>query len=110
MIIDKKNVFTILKQLNYKVMQEGNNIFAEFPTITFREDVNTPTYTLDKEIGLQKISYVVDIWSEKSTDNTKITKEVELMMRENDYFLQYKYDIGQDNGIYHTSMRFEKII
>jgi len=105
--LPKQDIYNILKTLPYSVSQVSNNIFNEFPAITFQCENNNTELFLNNEIAYQDILIIIDIWAEDSVTCSRILKEVENLMRKNKYKLTFSSDIpNPDDTIYHITTRF----
>lgn len=107
----KKEIYEILKSvevegLDIVVYQERPEVVAKTPCITFRVEDNAPEYTLLKEIYLQKVKVVVDLWGSNSVETGKMLEEVEKKMRANDYLLTFSADVLDDTGKSHITTQF----
>ena len=111
MFLPKIEVYNLLKELNYDVMQNSQNVFNSFPTITFEILDNNISLFLDNSISYQDITVKIDIWSESSVEASEILKKVELKMREEHYRMIFSGDIPNvDKSIFHVSTKFIKKI
>lgn len=109
MYLPKKEVYDILKELNYSVMQSSQNIFNELPCITFEVLDNNISLFLDNSISYQDITIKIDIWSESSVEASKILSQVEEKMREKNYRMSFSGDIPNvDKQLFHISTKFIK--
>lgn len=104
----KTTVFNALKTIDgVQVTQEYQNVFAEFPAITFRIASNRVNRDLDGNIVSQTAEVAVDLWHESSVGNDDLLVEVEQKMRSLNYELIFQTDVpNPDEQTYHTSTRF----
>lgn len=111
MYLPKSDIYKNLKTLNYPVAQTSQNIFNEFPNITFEILDNNVFLFLDNSIAYQEMSVKIDIWSESSVEASKILSQVEEIMRKDGYKLGFSGDVpNMDKSIFHISTRFTKKI
>lgn len=109
MYLPKMDIYNILKTLPYRVSQSSEAIFNELPAITFRVGDNSVNLDLDNEILYQDIVIVIDIWAEESLKASKMLSEIEALMRQNGYKLNFSTDVPNvDKNIYHITTRFIK--
>lgn len=105
----KKEVYEILSTLPYNIVLASDNVFADFPVISYFLADNTPEYDLSNEILQQNINVNIDIWTNSSVKGSEILEELELKMREYKYRLTFSSDVPNiDMNVYHISCRFEK--
>ena len=83
------------------------NVFPEFPALTYMVVNNSLDRDLDNQIGGQTIEVVVDIWTQKIVTASDMLVLVEAKMRELDYTLVFSGDVPNPNDkIYHITSRF----
>jgi hypothetical protein len=104
----KKDIYTILKSVTDNVYQNFPEASDTLPCISFYMEGNTPTYTLDKEIGFQDISVIVDIWAKTSKETGELLISLESEMLENDFRMVFSSDLPEDN-LSHVTTRFNLI-
>lgn len=105
--LPKNDVLNVIKTLPYTVSQSSEAVFNELPAITFRVADNTVNLDLDNEILYQDIIIIIDIWAEESLKASTMLSEIEALMRQNGYKLNFSADIPNVNrDIYHISTRF----
>ena len=104
----KKEVFEILSTLPYKVILNSDNVFADFPVITYFLGNDTPEYDLSNKILHQDITVNIDIWTDSSVEGSEILKTIEQTMRDHKYRLTFSSDVPNiDANVNHISCRFE---
>lgn len=92
------------------VGRTNQNVFTDFPALTYMVVLNQLNRDLDNEIAGQTIEVVVDIWSETSVGASDLLVEVEAKMRELDYTLVFSGDVPNPNEeIYHITSRFRTV-
>lgn len=92
------------------VGRTNQNVFVDFPALTYMVVQNQIERDLDNEIAGQTIEVVVDIWSETSVGASDLLVEVEAKMRELDYTLTFSGDVPNPNeDIYHMTSRFRRV-
>lgn len=112
MMIDYKPIiFSKISELtsqftDLNVYQRRPEVIAEFPTVTFYLIVNSPDYDLDKEIGRQNVTVVIDIWTETSSEGAAILAALEEKMKEINYLLSDSPDILDPDGGSHIVSTF----
>ena len=110
MIIPKEEVMTILSSLGYEVVQTSQNVFNDFPVITFYVEDNQNKYSLDKQLIDQDITVSVNIWAEDSVKASEILEQVEKVMREHGYYMTMWNDIPNiDKSIFHIACRIKRM-
>jgi hypothetical protein len=106
----KEEIYRTLKSLGYACMQSSQATFNEVPAITFWIGENTPEYSLDNEIAKQDVEVVIDIFTNKSTDLSRILSEVEAKMRTINYRLVHSVDVPNPEGtLFHSNCRFSAV-
>lgn len=111
MYIPKKDIYKILSELGYPVIQTSQKIFSDLPCLTFEILDNNISLFLDNTISKQDIIVKIDIWSESSTETSRILSEVEEKMRLNYYKMTFSGDIPNvDKTLFHVSTKFIKTI
>ena len=109
MELPKKDVFNILSTLSYTLSQSSEAVFNELPTLTFRVGNNSVNLDLDNEILCQDIEIIIDIWAEDSVTASNMLNEVEALMRQHGYKLNFSADVPNvDKNLNHISTRFVK--
>ena len=109
MYLPKKDILNILSTLPYTISQSSEAVFNELPAITFRVGDNSVNLDLDNEIVYQDIVIIIDIWAEESLKASNMLSEIEALMRQNGYKLNFSADVPNvDKNIYHISTRFVK--
>jgi hypothetical protein len=105
----KKDIYTILSAIEgVTVYQVRPEIINTLPCITFYIGSNVPEYVLEKEIGLQDIDVIIDIWAETSKESGTLLSTLEQTMLDNDYRLIYNMDVPEDD-LHHITTRFNLI-
>lgn len=105
----KKDVYTILSGIEgVTVYQERPEIIKTLPCITFNIGSNVPEYVLERDIGLQNIEVVIDIWAETSKQSGSLLATLQDTMLENDYRLTFNMDLPEDD-LHHITTRFNLI-
>lgn len=106
----KAEVYAKLNSLGYACSQNSQAIFNDVPAITFYVGDNSPSYTLDNEIGVSNVQMIVDVWADDSVTASSVVEEVESAMREIGYLLSYSADVPTPEGaLYHVNLRFDAI-
>lgn len=83
------------------------NVFPDFPALTYTVVNNSVDRDLDNTIAGQTIEVVVDIWTQKSVQASDLLVLVEAKMRSLDYTLDFSSDVPNPNEkIYHVTSRF----
>lgn len=104
-INELKTTYTSLK-----VFQERPEVLESLPTITFRIEDDNPSYTLDGNVGTQRIVARIDIWAKTSKESGALLLALELKMKEIKYLLSSHFDILEPevpNGlISHVTTQF----
>jgi len=110
MYLPKTDIFNILQTLPYNILQTNETVFTELPAITFRVGNNSVNVDLNSDITYQDIDMVIDIWAEDSVTASNILAEVEALMRQHGYNLNFSTDVPNvDKSLYHISTRFRTI-
>ena len=103
----KKDIYTILSQISgAKVYQTRPEIIKELPAITFNIGSNVPEYVLDKDIGMQNIEVIIDIFAKTSAESGELLATLEETMLENGYRLIFNMDMPE-NDLHHITTRFK---
>lgn len=103
----KREIVSKLGELGYPVSRSSNNVFSEVPAITYRIGGNENGYYLENDIASQRVTCVVDIWTEDSVTASSILVEVEAKMRELKYRLTNSLDVDSPKGaLYHINATF----
>lgn len=103
----KKDIYTILSSIEgVTVYQTRPDIIEDLPSITFNIGSNVPEYVLDKEIGMQNIEVIIDIFAKTSAESGALLSTLEETMLENDYRLVFNMDIPEDD-LHHITTRFK---
>jgi len=103
----KKDIYRILSSINgVKVYQTRPEAIEEFPSITFNIGSNVPEYVLDKDIGMQNIEVIIDIFAKTSVESGELLATLEQTMLENDYRLVFNMDVPEDD-LHHITTRFK---
>lgn len=106
----KEEIYKALKSLGYACQQGSQAIFTKVPVITFWIGSNNPEYNLENQIAKQDIEVVVDIFTNKSTDLSRILSEVEAKMRTINYRLVHSVDVPNPEGtLFHSNCRFNAV-
>jgi hypothetical protein len=88
----------------------SQNVFPEFPALTYMVVNNSVERDLDNEISGQTIEVVVDIWTQQSVKASDLLVLVEAKMRSLDYTLVFSGDVPNPNDkIYHITSRFRTV-
>lgn len=105
----KKDIYTILSAMDgVTVYQSRPEVIKNLPSITFYVGSNVPEYLLEKDIGLQEIEIVIDIFAETSKESGALLAALEEIMLENDYRLVFNMDMPEDD-LHHITTRFNLI-
>ncbi|MDD4410835.1 MAG: hypothetical protein PHE32_03980 [Candidatus Shapirobacteria bacterium] len=113
MIIEniKKQIYDCLKAIDnsYNVIQASDNVFSQFPSITYFIENDYKTDHDNEVFG--KINLVIDIWAEKSTDCYSIFQKIVTALDGIGYQLSSSADVpNQDTTIYHLNSQFATIL
>lgn len=106
MYLPKSEIYNNLKELNYYVSQSQPSRFNTLPAIIFNVGNNSINVDLDNEILSQDIEVIIDIWANTSVQASEVLKQVEKVMRNNNYLMTYSADIPNTGNIYHINTRF----
>lgn len=107
MIEPKENLYSLLSGLDVaNVYQRRPEVIKDLPAVTFYIAENRVNATLDKEIGYQSLTAVIDIWADTSVESGEILQSIESELRDNGYLLDFCSDIDDPDGISHISTRF----
>ena len=100
MFAPKEEIYAALAGLGYYCRQSSQAVITdtEVPAITFRIDSNSVNTDLDNEIASQEVIVAVDIWTDDSSEGTRILSEVEQAMRSLHYRLSNSADVPQPTG------------
>ena len=105
----KKDIYSILKGLNYYVSQAQPQEFTTLPAVIYTVTNNAiDTLDLDNNIVVQDIVVTIDIWAKSSTGCSNVFIDVEEVMRANDYIVDWSSDIPNPSNIYHWQARFKQ--
>lgn len=106
--IPKEDIYKLLSKLPCKVCQTTQSIFNELPTVTFEVLENGASLFLDNEISYQNITIQIDIWGNDSTENSNLLVQIEEIMRNAGYRLEFSSDVPNvNNDIMHIVTRFK---
>ena len=105
----KTQIYNALQELPYKVIPASDNVFAEFPTITYFIENN---YNQDHDNDVYGIiTLVIDIWTEKSTQTYDILQEVNQALDSIGYRLTASNDVpNPDKTIYHLNTSYTTVL
>lgn len=102
----RKLIYDTLKLAGYLIYQERPETIEVFPCITFYISSNIPSVSLIKEVLIQHVEVVVDIWAVDSATTGAMLREIEAKMRNVNFILTFNTDILDDDGYSHLSTRF----
>lgn len=102
---------TLITEAGVKSVGKPNqNVFTEFPAITYRIADNHNTLDLDNEIASQTVEVVVDIWSDKSMGATDLLPLVEAKLRPLFYNCVFSSEVpNPTEDVYHVTARFRAV-
>ncbi len=114
MVEPKKDLFELISQVSnvnvYQTRPEIIDTTMNKVTITYYVSGNQPMYSISKELLLQDVQVVVDIWGKNSTLTSAKLIELEAIMIDNDYRLVFNADVPDDETYSHLNLRFETVL
>jgi len=102
-------VYNKLKEIEgvASVGKPTQNVFTEFPSITYFVSQNAVKRDLDNEIIAQDFAVTIDIWHDESVGATDLLVLVEAKMRELGFNLDFSTEVpNPTDDIYHINARF----
>lgn len=103
----KATVYSALSTIaGATVQQSTQQIATTMPVIAYRISQNAPSYDFDKEISLQDVEVMIDIFATTSTGASSLLSQVEAKMKGIDLFLTYTADVPDPDGYFHINTRF----
>lgn len=83
---------------------------AQYPAFSYYLIGNKPTVTLDKKIGKQDITIVVDIWTRTKKEGGELLALLTDTMLQSNYVLDFSNNVPDPSGtISHYTTRFKLI-
>lgn len=106
----QKLIYETLCLINAKIIRGSQSVFSDLPTITFSISNNRTELNLDNEIARQDIDIQIDIWTETTSEGSKLLEEVEDKLRNIGYSLTSSMDVPNlDSALQHISCHFETV-
>ena len=104
----KEEVYSVLNTIaDVKIAQSGEVIRDDLPKLTFYTMDNRPHYDLNKDIQIQDVVVMVDVWTSSSVAGTDLANEVEDKMKTINFLVDFSHDIPTiDRKFYHKAIRF----
>lgn len=114
LIMPKQEIANILKNvkvtgLNIEKYQRKPEKFTKLPAITFFQNGDSVRRQFGKMVVLKETySFQIDVWGEKSSDVSKIVKEVKKEMLMAGYSYISGNDFDDPSGLFRFIMIFER--
>lgn len=111
----KDKIYNLIKSVKLngteiKAIQEETENPKETPCITYHSTTNKPTYCINNQLAIQKISTVIDCWNKSSANNTLLFQALSNKMHSDGWHCIDVQDEGKKNKKYKISSKWSKEI
>lgn len=97
-----------LSALNCSITYYYPEKFNDLPIVSFYNLTERPDFSSDNDEDIQSGTVQVDIWTSEPSQCGKIGIEVNKVMTADGWGREFSRDLGNQNGVYHKTMRFTK--
>lgn len=99
-----------LEKQTIDYVQGMPNKFKQLPCISYCNFINSPKFAFKNAIYSQTMSVQIDIWSNSSSINTLIFKNLCVIMTENGWQLIIGEDIERKENVFRIMTKWRKIV